>query len=706
LLKGICSTASSGMLAALLRAFETTERRHAMTRTRTLAGWLLGLLIVTTATWSHAAGTLTPVGSPHQPIQIKDHQVNVVITNGFARTEVLQTFHNPNDTDLEAIYSFPVPKSASLSEVTLYLGEREIHGEVLEKEQARQVYKEEQQQGKDAGLATKNGYQTFEFAVARIRAASDVRIRFLYYQPLQIGTGIGRYVYPLEEGGTDEAAKQFWTRHDRVEGPLSVSVELTSSWPVADVRVPGFEADAKIQRLDTGHFKVSLDRQQAALDRDFVFYYRLQDDLPGRVELIAHRAAKDQPGTFMLVVTPGVDLKPITSGADYAFVLDVSGSMQGRKIQSQARAVARALGELRPADRFRIVAFASNARELTQGWTPATPANVAAAARTVEGLQAGGSTNLYEGVGLALKGLDDDRATSVLLVTDGVTNTGVVDPRSFEALVKQHDIRVFGFVIGNSANWPLVRLVAEASGGFYAAMSNEDDLLGQLLLARGKITSEALHDATLKISGVKVFDGTDGAIGKIYRGQQLVLFGRYERGGRATVTLQARITGEDKTYTTTFDFPEVDTRHPELERLWALERVETLEALQQLGRLPAAEAEQGIRRLGVGYQLVTDHTSMVVLADESFQARGIERRNRERVALERQAQAARAAQPAPSHRVDQAQPMFNQPAPSVGGQSRGGGAFDPLGAGLAVAMSAVVLLGLRRRRDSRRGGRS
>jgi len=181
------------------------------------------------------------------------------------------------------------------------------------------------------------------------------------------------------------------------------------------------------------------------------------------------------------------------------------------------------------------------------------PANVAAAVRTVEGLQADGSTNLYDGVGLALKGLDEDRATSVILVTDGVTNTGVVDPKSLEALGKQHDVRIFGFVIGNNANWPLVRLIAEATGGFYAAMSNEDDLLGQLLLAKSKITSEALHDATLKISGVRISDATDGAIGKIYRGQQLVVFGRYEQGGRATVTLQARMTGEDKTYTAAFD---------------------------------------------------------------------------------------------------------------------------------------------------------
>src|SRR5262249_48386090 len=161
----------SGHAPCSSRRRPITERRRTMTRTKILAGWLLGLLLVATPVASRAAGTLTAVGSPHQPIQIVDHQANVGITNGLARTEGIQTFHHPNDPDLEAPHASPAPRSASLSEVTLYIGEREIHGEVLEKEQARQAYKEEQQQGKDAGLATKNGYQTFEFAVARVRAA-------------------------------------------------------------------------------------------------------------------------------------------------------------------------------------------------------------------------------------------------------------------------------------------------------------------------------------------------------------------------------------------------------------------------------------------------------------------------------------------------------------------------------------------------------
>ena len=66
------------------------------------------------ASGAGAAGTLTPVGSPDAPIQILEHHAEIVINNGFAQTEVTQTFFNPNAVDLEGIYAFPVPRSESV----------------------------------------------------------------------------------------------------------------------------------------------------------------------------------------------------------------------------------------------------------------------------------------------------------------------------------------------------------------------------------------------------------------------------------------------------------------------------------------------------------------------------------------------------------------------------------------------------------------
>lgn len=621
-----------------------------------------------------AAGTLTPVGSANAPIQIRSHQVNVTINNGFAQTEVIQTFFNPNPTDLEALYAFPVPKSASLSEVTITSGEKTLHGEVLPKQEAETIYQEEKAKGNDAGLTTKNGYQNYEFRITPVRANTETHLRFAYYQPLEIDTGVGRYVYPLEEGGTDEVAKSFWQpANSTVEGALSINVTLKSAWPVDDVRVPGFENTAVTNKLDAGHYTLSLDRTGAKLDRDFVLYYRLADNLPGRVEVIPYRADKGKPGTFMMVVTPGLDLKAIT-GADYTYVLDTSGSMQG-KIATLANGVTQALGQMRPADRFRIITFNNDARELI-GWTTATPENVTRAADLVKAMQPTGGTNIYAGLELSLKNLDADRASSVVLVTDGVTNEGIVDPRKFHELLKKHDVRFFGFLMGNNANWPLMRALGDATGGFYTGVSNADDIVGQILLAKSKITYESLHNASFKFTGARVSETTGDLPRKIYRGQQLVIFGRYEGAGKATVALNAKLTGEDKTYTTTFDFPETDTDNPEIERLWALAQIEQIELKEAIGQLPPSESKDAITSLGVTYQLVTDHTSMLVLDDATHAGRGIDRKNQQRLATERAAQSVRASQPVKNYQVDASQPTYTSPAPHVSHSGGGGGALE------------------------------
>ena len=107
-----------------------------------------------------------------------------------------------------------------------------------------------------------------------------------------------------------------------------------------------------------------------------------------------------------------------------------------------------------------------------------------------------------------------------------------------------------------------------------------------------------------------------------------------------------------------------------------------------------------MRDLGVQYQIVTDETSMVVLSDEAFAERGIDRRNAERTKTEREARARRATQPIQRRRADEGKPMFDKPAPSSNGWSVGGGAFDPFTVGLAVG--AAALAGLAARRGKRR----
>ncbi len=646
------------------------ETKSKLARTFSRITGLLAFVTLPAAT--HAAGILTPVGSTHQPLTLESHHVRVVINNGFARTEVEQVFSNPNPVELEAIYQAPVPENGALSELTIWAGERVLQGEVVTKEEADRIYEEEKSQGNEVGKASQDSYRKFEFNVYPVPAQGEVRMRYLYYEPLPIDTGVGRYTYRLEEGGTDEEAEAFWTLGDVVQTDFSIEVELKSAWPVARTRTPGFAGTTETVDPQTLRYRFS--SPGAQLDQDFVFYYMLEPDLPGRLEMLAYRENEDKPGTFMMVMTPGVDLAPLVQGSDFVFVLDVSGSMSG-KLHTLVAGVKKAIGQLRPQDRFRVVAFNDQAWDVTKDWIPASPENVERMLRDLDALRSNGGTNVYEGIELGLRRMDADRVSSLVLVTDGVTNQGIVDPARFYKLLHSQDVRFFGFLLGNSSNWPLMRLMCEASGGHYRAVSNSDDIIGEILIAKNKIAYESMHHAELSIEGVKTFDVSDFRLGKVHYGDQLILFGRYEEAGPATVRLIARIGGEEKIYSTDIEFPDTSVAHPELERLWALDQVQKIQLNQMAGFLDSSEAEQAVSDIGVAYQIVTDETSMIALADEDFARHGIQRRNQQRIAVE-QVAAQASPQSRGARRVDTAKPMYTKKAPSFG-SGGGGGAVEP-----------------------------
>mgnify|MGYP001553694800 CR=1 FL=1 len=100
--------------------------------------------------------------------------------------------------------------------------------------------------------------------------------------------------------------------------------------------------------------------------------------------------------------------------------------------------------------------------------------------------------------------------------------------------------------------------------------------------------------------------------------------------------------------------------------------------------------------LGVEYGLVTDYTAMVVVRDEVFDARGIKRNNRARLAVEQAAQQQRAQRPVVSRRVDSQQPMYSS---SRARHSSGGGALDAWTLLFLLPLAWLTWLSRRARED-------
>lgn len=665
-------------------------------------------VLVSMSPHSFAAGLMTPASGSLPELEIKAHHVAVTIEDGYAITSVTQTFHNPHQQELEAIYAFPVPEKAAVGEFTYWIDGVPITGEVMEKQRARQVYEQEKSQGRDTAITEKNAYKTFESSVYPVRPLDDVKIRLVYLQPVHSDHGIGQYRYPLEEGGVDEEKLAFWNMNDRVTGAFSFDMNIRSSYPIDDVRLPQ-HPNAQITAASSQQWQVSMgnhaehyDEEGASthaapratpathfkLDQDIVVYWRHAQNLPGAVDMVPHRAPGASKGTFMMTITPGDDLSAISGGRDWIFVLDYSGSMKG-KYASLVEGMRKGLQKLNAQDRFRIIVFNNSSRELTSGYTQATPQNVQRYVGELESTHPKGGTNLYAGLEEGISDLDDDRASAIILVTDGVANVGTTEKKAFLKLLDKHDVRLFTFVMGNSANRPLLDGMTRISNGFAMAISNSDDIVGKLLLATEKLNHEAYRDVRVDIDGVKVKHLTPERIGSVYRGQQIILFGHYYGHGPADVRITGTVAGEEKRYTTRFEFPQSSELNPEIERLWAFAQIEHLQAqMDYLGT--DRDTEQAITDIAREYGLVTDYTSMVVVREEVFQQLNVARNNQQRVANEQRAQETRKNQAVRNHRQDQQQPAFSAPRAYPG--SSGSGAID----GIALLLLLPLLLGLSR----------
>src|SRR5262245_8165809 len=103
--------------------------------------WPFVVLAVAMASYSSpasAAGLLIADGGFGGVLEIKEQDVKVTINNGVAVTEVEQVFINKENRIVEALYTFPVPRGASVANFSMWINGKEMIGEVVEKERARQ----------------------------------------------------------------------------------------------------------------------------------------------------------------------------------------------------------------------------------------------------------------------------------------------------------------------------------------------------------------------------------------------------------------------------------------------------------------------------------------------------------------------------------------------------------------------------------------
>ncbi|MEM8732671.1 MAG: VIT domain-containing protein [Planctomycetota bacterium] len=633
---GAESKASQVLGTALLDAATRARDRRMVARWRdfALASALLAALFFSPlGSTVSASGLLIADGGNGGRLEIIEQNVQVTINNGIAVTTVDQVFLNKENRIVEALYTFPVPNGASISNFSMEIAGKEMIGEVVEKKRAREIYDSYKRVRRDPGLLEQVDYKTFELRVFPIAAGAEQPISITYYQRLDFDHNQATYVYPL-------ATNTAGIVDDRTHGKFGFTIDAKSEIPIVDLQSPSHAADFVITNPAENYARASLEVAEGDLSKDVVLTFDLERPRTGIDIVTSNRSGED--GYFMLSMTAGRELEESAPGMDYLFVVDISGSMANDgKLAMSREAVVSFVGALAREDRFDILTFNSTPTLMHGGLSNVSDEIKIESREFLLDQRARGGTDLRPAVTTAYKYKDPDRPLNVVILSDGMTEVQSQSELLGAIREAPSGTRVFCIGVGNDINWPLLKQVAEGAGGLAAFISHQDDFARQAEAFRRKLMRPVASNVRIEIRGVGAGEFASEKLPDLYYGSPVWLLGRYRKPGTAQVVVSAEVLGQPFEQTLEFDFPETDDRNPEIERMWAYDKVQMLMNRRRAG-VASTGATEEIVALCENYSIVSEFASFIVLEnDAEYQRWSIERRNAKRILRDRAAQEGR-----------------------------------------------------------------
>jgi Ca-activated chloride channel family protein len=568
------------------------------------------MVLLSGAGLAQAHGLLIPADRSLPPLAMLNHQVTITIEDQVAVTHVEQTFRNHTDRALEATYVFPVPNGASVRKFTMWVNGKEVTGELVEADRARQIYTDIVRRTQDPGLLEYMGGNVLRLRIFPVPAHGDQKVSLSYTSEAPQDAGVIEYVYPLRTDG----------KAVRTLEKFALKATVKSQHPIQNVYSPTHAIT--LERQNDRELTVGFEREQAPLDQDFHLYYAVGDQAVGLTAL-TQRPSPGEAGFCMLLLSPRVEL---TRGQavprDMVLVLDTSGSMRGPKMQQAKRALAYCLANLEPQDRFGLINFATTVNKFQDGLVAANKDQLEQGRRWVEQLEATGGTAIDDALAAALgmRTSDAGRSFTVVFFTDGCPTIGESDPQKILRNVSARNsasTRIFTFGFGDDVNATLLDQLADQTRAVSTYVRPAEDIEAKVSGLYAKISHPVLTDLKLVTSGgdVKLAEMYPPQLPDLFQGGQVSVLARYTGQGHVALRLSGTVGPEPREFIYEASFPAQTTGDRSfVEHVWARRKVGyLLDQIRANGE--KKELVDETVALAKRYGIATPYTSYLVVPD-------------------------------------------------------------------------------------------
>ncbi len=564
----------------------------------------------------------------NQVFPLKNTSVKAQVSGNVSRVEVTQTFENPFENPLEAVYVFPLPDEAAVYDMEIRIGDRLIKGSIKKREEAQEIYERARAEGRTAGLLEQERDNIFTQSLANIRPGEQIQVTIRYTDSLTFEGGNYEFVFPMVVGpryipgnpipGTPDTDQV--PDASRITPPvlkpgtrsghdIQVTVKIDAGVPISNITSTSHQILVQQQRNIT---EVTLSPADQIPNKDLVLRYQVSGQHT-QATLLTEKDA--QGGHFAAYLIPAVAYQPKEIiPKDVVFLMDTSGSQSGAPL-AQSQALMRAFIQgLNPQDTFTIIDFANTTQQLSATPLTNTPQNRQKALDYINRLNAEGGTELMNGINAVLKfpPAPDGRLRSVVLLTDGYIGN---DQAVIAAVQKNLKLgnRLYSFGVGSSTNRFLLDRLAEVGRGTVQVVRQDEVIEPVVKKFFNQINNPVLTNIEMSWNGA-------GAAPEIYpaappdlfASQPLVLFGRKLDGQEGTLTIRG-VSAGGKPYEQTF---QVNFRgdNEAIAQLWGRAKIKDL-----MNTMMGGETTAGVEKVtqtALAYRLLSQYTAFVAVSEE------------------------------------------------------------------------------------------
>uniref|UniRef100_A0A8C2SM56 Inter-alpha-trypsin inhibitor heavy chain H3 n=1 Tax=Capra hircus TaxID=9925 RepID=A0A8C2SM56_CAPHI len=560
-------------------------------------------------------------------IEVYSTKVNCKVTSRFAHNVVTTRAVNH-----EVSFDVELPKTAFITNFTLTIDGVTYPGNVKEKEVAKKQYEKAVSQGKTAGLVKASGRKLEKFTVSvNVAAGSKVTFELTYEELLKRHKGKYEMYLKVQP---KQLVKHFEITVDIFEPQGISTLDAEASFITNDLLGSALTKSFSGKK---GHvsFKPSLDQQRSCptctdslLKGDFIITYDVNRESPANVQIVN--------GYFVHFFAPqGLPVVP----KSVVFVIDVSGSMYGRKMEQTKDALLKILEDVKQDDYLNFILFSGDVTTWKDSLVPATPENIQEARKFVMDIHDRGMTNindaLLRGISMLNKAREEhtvpERSTSIIIMlTDGDANVGESRPEKIQENVRNAiggKFPLYNLGFGNNLNYNFLENMALENHGLARRIYEDSDASLQLQGFYEEVANPLLTGVEAEYPQNAILDLTQNSYQHFYDGSEIVVAGRL--ADEDMNSFKAAVKGHgainDLTFTEEVDMKEMEKALQEqdyifgdyIERLWAYL---TIEQLLEKRKNAWGEEKENLTaqalELSLKYHFVTPLTSMVVTKPE------------------------------------------------------------------------------------------